>query len=147
MSKDHNEEAHSKGEHIDLFSIVSVVILLVVTLASESLDGIFNFRCFVAFGSNIFCQHRHFMSVVLVFGRDRSKAEVSDFDIELLVYEQILQLQVPMRNALSVAIVDAFEDLAEGESRHLLIEWTGFRDQIEEISMLSKFECNIAYFS
>jgi len=66
------------------------------------------------------------MSVVFTLWIDCCKAEVSDFDIKLLVYEQIFQLQVPMRNALPVAIVDAFEDLTERESRHLFVEWTGF---------------------
>lgn len=99
-----------------------------MTLASESLDCIFNFRCFVAFSSNVFCQLRHFVSVVLVEGRESRKTKVSNFDIKVLINEQVLQLQVTMRNALSVAIVDAFEDLTEGESRHLLVEWPIFRD-------------------
>lgn len=128
MSKDHNEEAHAKGEHINLFSIVSISWLLVVTLASESLDCVFNLRCFVAFCSNVFCQLRHFISVVLVEGRESRETKVSNFDIKLLINEQVLQLQVPMRNAFSVAIIDAFEDLTEGESRHLLVEWSIFRD-------------------
>ena len=85
MSKDHNEEAHAKGEHIDFFSIVSVNCLLVVTLASESLDCIFDFRCFVAFSTNIFCQLFHFVSVVLVEGRESRKPKVSNFDVKLLV--------------------------------------------------------------
>lgn len=99
-----------------------------MTLASESLDCIFDFRCLVAFSSNVFCQLRHFVSVVLVAGRESRKTKVCYFDIKIFINEQVLQLQVPMRNALSMAIIDAFEDLTEGESRHLLVEWSVFRD-------------------
>lgn len=97
-----------------------------MTLASESLDGIFDFRCFVAFSSNVFCQLSHFVSVVLVEGRESRKTKVCYFDIKLLINKQILQLQVSMGNSLSMTIVDAFEDLTKGESRHLLVEWAVF---------------------
>lgn len=148
MANDHNEKAHAKGEHVYFVSFVSVVeLLLVVTLASESLDGIFDFRCFVPSGSNIFCQLCHFVSVVRAQFRACCEAEVGNFDIELLVNEQILQLQVPMCNALSMAVVDAFKYLSEAESRHLLGKRTIFGNQIEQISMLGQFKCNVAYFS
>lgn len=57
VPNNHYEQAHTEREHVDLITEVSFdLLLLVMTLASESPDGVFDLRSLVALRSNIFCQ-------------------------------------------------------------------------------------------
>ena len=66
MSNSHDEKADTEREYVHLLSTVSVSLLLVETLASESLDsfivkvvivvgdyGVIDFRCFVTSCSDV----------------------------------------------------------------------------------------------
>ena len=89
VSNGHDEETDTEREYVHFLATVSVSQLLFQTLASESLVAVVDFRGLVASCPNVVRQDVRCLAVWQRSGRERRKAKIRNFDIELVINQQV----------------------------------------------------------
>jgi len=119
---DHDEQDNAEGEQIDLLAIVRFACVdlrrHVVMRAKPGVQET---------GSVSAC-HR------------ASEPEVRNLEVEVLIQEEILRLQVSVRNARSVAVVEAVQRLLEVVTGNGLFERSRVSDEVEHLAVAGDAE-------
>lgn len=119
---EHDEEDDGGCEQIDGRSVVGELRV--------------DFRRHVALGSQAGLEQ----AVAIAAFHEGCETEIGDFQIEMVVEEQVLRFQVSVRDVVAVHVLETTDELVEVRARDFLGEAAAVRNVFEELTTSGVFE-------
>ena len=134
--KNHTKENNSSVKHVNLLSIISFVIfkilyfwslLTLFRIISPNLSGKFSFNTIRSSCSR--CR----------------EPKVSNFQIKVLINENVLWFQVSMSESVSVHMLESLKDLSDVVSGDTLIERARLSHEVEELTSRANLQNDVVH--